>query len=204
MLERLLAEQIPTGASLLEVGKLPGLDALRAVAVAGPEMPVGRGWYLGVLTDQDDPEYFKKYLGQADTDDGTCRGISAGIMHYEARSRASDPGKSLMLSIWGKDGKNRQIRWVHLGGFPDNPDESVLDRKSWLNIMFYAMFFQTLTKVDLDTWVDNEDLDPVHRGLNVALPLYDDAQGVHRAVLGGRWELAKSADPEYREFVGAA
>jgi len=39
MLERLLAEQTPAAASLLEAGNLPGLDALWGVAVAGPAMP---------------------------------------------------------------------------------------------------------------------------------------------------------------------
>lgn len=157
---------------LFELGKIADRDALEQLSTDSfPEQP---GWYIIVVTDDEDAAFWALYCGQAE----------------DLQHRNTDHKKFVRLST---ENSLLYFTWRGSGPLPDNgqpgrratfvllgTDKSGLegnDQSLFLNIteMFIALMSQSLQRMDLAGWLPEDVvLRTSHVGLNVALPLHQN------------------------------
>lgn len=154
-------------------------------AVAIPALPSTQGHYLGIMTDEKDPSWFRRYVGQA-------KDVRRRVQTHNT-SRGQD--KPLFYFTW-KDG--RKVFWVLLSTVA-GLDMSAEDRAAWLSVqeMFYALVLKSLQPNALVDWLNSAHSD--EGGLNVRLPLYQGQ--ILRGTNSGFGQLYASSDPEKKSYA---
>ncbi|TPX07007.1 uncharacterized protein E0L32_011075 [Thyridium curvatum] len=149
-----------------------------------------RGWYVVYLWDELAPDWWKIYVGQAET-------LFDRANQHHARSRNTN-SNSFLYWTWRGDGETasfslRKGKIMKLGldesGFEGD------DARLFLNLgeMWFSLIFQSLQKHDLKDWLPEGCAKPDQsRGLNVALPLH---QGYSSSSYRGFGKLFRSEDP---------
>lgn len=163
---------------LFQMGKIIEsrfLEHLAAEPLSSHGPPANPGWYILMLTDENDVEFWALYVGQADN----------------IRHRKGDHFKfvflntegSLLYFVWRGNGpvpKNRELpriaKFIVLGmdvsGLQDR--EAELFRN--IGEMFFALMTQTLQHNSLVQWLPEvTKIQSHHIPLNVALPLHQNS-----------------------------
>ena len=171
---------------ILDTGKIRDLDALRSLPTAiGVDKP---GWYLIVLRDENDPSWYRLYVGQGSNIDDRIKEHKRNLRKGVGR---------LLYDHWRKPGRYPEF---YLLGTANPVEFPVMgDLAPYLNIMeqFWSLGVQTLQALDLDKWLLPSSVRSTQCGLNMRLPIYQGYQDAPR----GMASILASDDPEISEYA---
>ncbi|KAF1843745.1 uncharacterized protein K460DRAFT_396974 [Cucurbitaria berberidis CBS 394.84] len=136
----------------------------------------GPGWYMNIIIDENDPDWFAAYVGQS-------KYIRKRIRQHTVNYLFDD---TLHYFSWRQPGKKSVF--VHLGRVPGNLEN--IDMILNIGEQLLSIIFQTLPEKTLPEYLPvGVQIQLPHRGLNVARPMQ---QGHKDAVQETRVLLASS------------
>lgn len=145
------------------------------------------GWYMDIITDKNDGDFMKLYVGQA-------ANLYKRIQEHRSKFRTD---KGLHYTMARQPG--REMTFVVLGMY-QNPQCNEDDLSMLLNFgeAFFALIFQTLPRPTLEKYLPpGTAIREPERGLNVSNPLN---QGDRNKAKQAFSLLQSSTDPEVQEY----
>lgn len=168
----------------------------RLCGLGGNILDNNPGAYIHVITDPNDPSYFRSYVGSTaayikkKARNGLCRRIT---QHESMSFREENP--SLHYAVW----KGRDGQFVIAGRFADN----IVGTSKAINLsrileMWTCCILQSLPKATLDKYSGRAPVAPFFeaKGLNIANPLWGAQEYKPRAIEA----LKDSPDPQVRAY----
>ncbi|KAK5116860.1 hypothetical protein LTR85_009120 [Meristemomyces frigidus] len=161
-------------------------DKHKLLAIGGDVKYKGRGWYMDVLTDDNDSDWFKLYIGQGER-------VKTRV-DYHRKPSVLKKNSALHYQLLRKPG--RRYNYVLLASLPEGEavDTQLLD----VIEMYHGLLFQALPPKTLTKYLpEGVILRQPERGCMVANPLnqHHDDEAARRASC----QLRDSTDPEVRE-----